>query len=1059
MKSIIEWMARHGVAANLLMVFILVFGVLNAFIIPIEVFPEMSLDTVSVEVEYLGASPSEIEESIIQRIEQRVEGIDGLQDITATAIENVGTVAIELALGEDTAQKLDEIKAEVDRITTFPAGAEKPVVRRMSNRQRVVEIAVVGNVEERTLKELANKIKDDLTLTDDISLVEVTAVRDYEISLEVDNATLRAYNISIPELAGIVRRESLDLPGGEIESLDEDVVLRTLGRNYDSKDFSEVVVFTGRNGAQVKLSDFSTVHDGFRDQDVISLFNDKPAAFVKVYRTGDEQVLSVVETIDRYLTEELQPALPPETTVIVWRNDAEELENRLNLLLKNGLIGLILVVATLTLFLDVRLAFWTSLGIFVAFVGAIGVINGIDNTINQISLFGFILAIGIVVDDAIVIGENIYAANEQGHAPLDAAISGAQRVSIPVLFAVATTIAAFSPLLMVPGTSGKFFGQMPTVVIILLLLSLLEAMLVLPYHLSRHSFRETIMPGPILQRIQRVQRAFSDALRRFVNGPLDRALQFVTWHPWAVVCAGVAMIMLSVGFVAGGYVKVQFFPVVEGQYVTATMELKPGTPLARTQDMAKHIERIGREVGQEMQAFLSEDSPPLVSAVYVLVGSQDFAAPPFGGVSALPNANKASVVFELLDPKERPFSAQSFQDRWRDTVGNPPGIRRLFFSYQLFNLGEPVQVELSADTDENLSRAVQAVEADLQQISGVFDVRNDRDEGKREIELRLKPQARTYGLALDDLAQQVRAAFFGAEALRVQRGREEVRVYVRLPRSERDSIADLLNYRVRVPGQDFIPLGVVADLSEGFSPAMIKRRNGRRVVTITANVDNVFITGQEVTAELEDVILPRLAEDLPGLKYDFGGEQREQRRVLPALARNFIFALFAIYALLAVAFGSYVQPVIIMAAIPFGMIGAILGHLILGINLTLPSIFGIVGLSGVIVNGALVMIDFINEEREGGKPARQAIIDGAKSRFRPIMLTALTTFLGVFPLIVERSIQAQFLVPVACSIGFGVLFGTAVQTLIVPALAMIQADGLKASLSLSQPAPKKALSD
>lgn len=1051
MSAIIDWMARHGVAANLLMVFMLAFGVLNAFIIPIEVFPELKLDTITVEVEYLGASPSEIEESILQRIEERVEGIDGLQDITATAIENRGTVSIELALGEDSAQKLDEIKAEIDRITTFPAGAEKPEVREISNRQRVIEIAVVGDIGERTLKELANKIKDDLTLTDDVSLVEVSSVRDYEISIEVDNATLRAYNVSLPDLARIVRQESLDLPGGEIESDDEDIVLRTLGRNYDHKDFSEIVVFTGGNGGQVKLSDLADINDGFRDQDLISLFDNKPAAFVKVFRTGDEQVLSVVETVNRYLTEELQPTLPPDTTVIVWRNDAEELESRLNLLLKNGAIGLTLVIVTLTLFLDLRVAFWTSLGILVAFICAIGVINGIDSTINQIALFGFILAIGIVVDDAIVIGENIYASTEKGVTPLEAAIHGAQRVSVPVLFAVATTIAAFSPLLMVPGTGGKFLGQMPTVVIILLLLSLLEAMLILPHHLSRHDFHDQTNTGPLFARVKRIQDLFSAALMRFVNGPLDRALRFVVHHPWVVVCAGLALIMVSFGFVVGGYVKIQFFPVVEGRYVTATMELKPGTPLNQTQTMARQIELIGRQVEADLQSRLPDDSPALVTAVYVLVGSQDFAAPPFGGVSILPDANKASVVFELLEPEKRPFSAQVFQDAWRDAVGMPPGVRRLFFSSQLFNLGEPVQVELSADTPENLQRAITAVESELRQIVGVFDVRNDFDEGKKEIELRLKPQARTYGLSLDDLAQQVRAAFFGAEALRVQRGREEVRVYVRLPRSERNSIADLLDYRIKVPGRDYVPLGAVADLEEGLSPSAIKRRNGRRIVAITANVDNVTITGQEVTAELEDIILPRLAMDIPGMQFDFGGEQREQRRTLPVLGRNFVLALFAIYALLAIAFSSYVQPAIIMAAIPFGTIGAIIGHLILGINLTLPGIFGIVGLSGVIVNGALVMMDFINEERKNGKPAKQAIVDGAKSRFRPIMLTALTTFLGVFPLIVERSIQAQFLVPVACSIGFGVLFGTAVLMLIVPALATIQADGLRASLGLAKP--------
>lgn len=1056
MRTIIEWMTRHGVAANLLMVFMVTTGILNAFTIPVEVFPELKLDTIAIEVEYLGASPAEIEESILQRIEDRVDGIDGLQDITSTAIENRGTVSVELAIGEDSASKLDEIKAEIDRITTFPAGAEQPEVRESTNRQRVIEIAIVGDIDERALKELANKVKDDLTLSDDISIIEVASVRDYEVSIEVDNATLRAYDLSLPQLANIVRQESLDLPGGEIESVNEDVVLRTLGRNYDRKDFGEIIVLTGRNGAQVKLRDIAQVEDGFRDEDLISLFDGRPAAFVKVFRTGDEQVLTVVDVVNTYLEEELTPMLPPETEVIIWRNDAEELDSRLSLLLKNGALGLILVVVTLALFLDIRLALWTSLGILVAFIAAIGVINGIDNTINQIALFGFILAIGIVVDDAIVIGENIYTENAKGGDPLEAAIRGAQRVSVPVLFAVATTIAAFSPLLLVPGVSGKFLGQMPTVVIILLLLSLAEAMLILPYHLSHQKFSEPTKPGSLLNRIQAIQAVFSNQLARFVNGPLDRALRFVTGHPWVIVASAVAMIMLSFGFVAGGYVKVQFFPVVEGRYVTASMELKPGTPLAQTEEMAEHILRIGREIEAELQTRLPEDSAPLVSAAYVLVGSQDFAAPPFGGVSILPDANKASVVLELLDPELRDFPAQEFQDRWREAVGEPPGISRLFFSSQLFNLGEPVQVEISADSPDTLSRAVDSVQADLQKIAGVFDVRNDMDEGKREIEVRLKPQARVYGLTLESLAQQVRAAFFGAESLRVQRGREEVRVYVRLPQDQRNSIADLKEYRVQIPGSGFVPLGAVADLSEGLSPSMIKRRNGRRIVAITANVDNVSITGQEVTAELEANILPQLAQQLPGMKYDFGGEQREQRRTLPVLASNFVMSLFAIYALLAIAFRSYVQPIIIMAAIPFGAIGAILGHLILGINLTLPGIFGIVGLAGVIVNGALVMMDFINEERTNGKTARVAIVDGAKSRFRPIMLTALTTFLGVFPLIIERSIQAQFLVPVACSIGFGVLFGTAVQLLLVPALAMIQADGLKASLGFGRPAAQPA---
>ena len=619
---------------------------------------------------------------------------------------------------------------------------------------------------------------------------------------------------------------------------------------------------------------------------------------------------------------------------------------------------------------------------------------------------------------------------------------GAQRVSIPVIFAVATTMAAFSPLIFVPGQAGKFLGQMPTVVIILLMLSLIEAMLILPHHLSKQKFGQSldVSSNPILIRLERIQRKFSSKLVSFINGPLHRYLILITSNPWTVLSSGFAMIIVSFGLVSYGYIKIQFFPIVEGKYVTATLELEPGTPIERTHEMAQEILKAGLNVEKQYQQEYNINNSRIVTANYLLVGSQDFAAPPFGAVSIFPDSNKASVVLELIKPEDRLFSAQQFEDSWRKRVGLPPGVTRLYFSSQLFNLGEPVQVELSSENEEDLIEAVDILENELNKINGVFDVRNDKDKGKREIKVELKPQARIYGLTLDGLANQLRGAFFGVEALRVQRGKEEIRVYVRLPESERDSMLDLTNYRIHLPGGKFVPLGAVANLSEGESPSTIRRRNGKRIVSVTANVDNTSITGEDVSNKINAETLPALSRKFPGLEYDFGGEQREQRRTLPALGRNFIFALFAIYALLAIAFGSYIQPLIIMAAIPFGAIGAIIGHLIMGINLTLPGMFGIVGLSGVIVNGALVMIDFINEEKRRGKPAIEAIIDGTKSRFRPILLTALTTFLGVFPLIIERSIQAQFLIPVACSIGFGVLFGTAVQILIVPALATIESN-------------------
>ena len=1037
MNSVIEWMTRHGVAPNLLMGFMFLTGILSFYSIPVEVFPEITLETLSVRVEYLGASPDEIEESILLRIEEQIEGIDGISTIRSTAIENLGIVTIELALGQNVSVKLDEIKAEIDRITTFPEGAEEPEVKILSTRKRVIEIAIAGNISERDLKELAYEVKNDLSTKENISLVEVGSVRDYEISVEINNNSLKENNITLSKLASIIKQESLDLPAGEIGSEDEDIVLRTLGRNYNKTDFDDIVILTGRNGAQVKLKDIATVRDSFRDQDLISLFNGKPAAFVKVYRIGNEQVLSIVDTVQNYLDSELRPKLPQGTQAIVWRDDAEELESRLSLLFFNGSIGLIMVIMTLTLFLDIRLAFWTSLGIFVVFIAAITVMYITGYSINQISLFGFILAIGIVVDDAIVIGENIYTSNIKGLSPMEASIQGTQRVAVPVFFAISTTIVAFSPLIFVPGESGKFLGQMPTVVIIILILSLIEVTLILPHHLSQHRFNHKGKKNPFIKFIEEKQQWVSKQLNNFINGKLNQTLIYVTKKPWVIISSSFAMILVAYSIVAFGYLKIQFFPVVEGKYITATIEMEPGTPLEQTALIAEKILSYGLLVEDEFKNKFMSDKD-FIKANYVLVGSQDFASPPFGGFTILPDGNKASVVLELIKPQYRSFSATDFQNRWRDIAEIPPGINRLYFSSQLFNLGEPVQLELSANSDDDLIKAITFVEDELNEIVGVFDVRNDLDAGKREIQLSLKPQARVYGITLENLAFQLRAAFFGSEAMRVQRGREEVRVYTRLPENERDSIYDLLNYRIRIPDKGFVPLGAVAELKEGLSPSTINRKNNRRIVSITADVDSINVTGDEISILLNDDIMPRLIKEIPTAKFEFGGEQGEQNKAVPALGRNFLASLFVMYALLAIAFRSYMQPLIIMSAIPFATIGAIIGHLIMGINLTLPGMFGIVGLSGIIVNGSLVMIDFINEQIRNGKDKSQAIIDGAKSRFRPIFLTAITTFLGVFPLIIEKSIQGQFLVPVACSIGFGVLFGTALQILLVPALMSIQ---------------------
>ena len=1042
MKGAIAWMAAHPVAANLLLVLIIAGGFVGGSTVVQEVFPDFDMDAVQVRVAYLGASPEEVEEGIIQRIEERVESIEGVSQINSTASEGVGVVFIELNLGENTAKRLDEIKAEVDRITTFPADAEKPEVTEVTSRNRVIEIAVTGDVPEKTLKELANRIKDDLSSMPDISYVQVVGVRDYEISIEVSNDALRSYGLSLDQVAMAVRRASLDLPGGRVDTADEEILVRVKGQKYDRDDFAGIIVRGARDGSTLRLDQIATIKDGFQDADLISLYNGQPAAFVQVFRTADEQVLEIVDVVESYLDEVAVPSTPRGVQVEVWENDALLLESRINLLRKNGLIGLGLVLLALTLFLDLRLSWWVAVGIALSFIGTFAVMPWLGVSINMMSLFGLILAIGIVVDDAIVVGENIYKEREDGAGPLEAAVNGTQRVAVPVTFAVLTTVTAFTPLLFVPGMIGKFLKFIPLVVIAVLLFSLIESLFILPHHLSHlPEHAHTDLPR-WLRPLERAQEWVQSRLRRFIDGPVDRTIRYATAHYGVVISAGIALLLITFGIVGGRYLSFSFLPRIEGDNVIAQIEMPQGTPTERTRDVADYIESVGRRVADSLGTRLSDETE-LVQSVYVSVGQYPSAqqGPGAGALPVFIESNKAEINFKLLEAEERRnLSSVEFENAWRTAVGDLPGPRSMSFSSQVINLGAPVQLEVSHPDTAVLNRAVAEVQDELRRLAGVFDVRNDQEIGKREVELGLKPRARTLGITLDDLARQVRAAFFGSEAVRVQRGREEVRVYVRLPKSERSNLADIRQYRIVTPTGAAIPLEEIADVSFGTAPSTIRRVNGRRIVTVTAEVDRAVITGSEATSVLTSRILPAVQERYPALLYGFGGEQREQSRALGGMIRGFILALFVMYALLAIPFRSYVEPLIIMAAVPFGVVGAVFGHLLFGLDLGMLSMFGIVGLSGVVINDSLVLLDFVKEQRDSGKPIREAILIGAKSRFRPILLTTITTFLGVFPLIIERSLQAQFLVPMAVSLGIGVVFATFIIMVLVPALTMLQHD-------------------
>jgi multidrug efflux pump subunit AcrB len=1032
----IEYMARNGVAANLLMVFLVAAGLISMTTIVQEVFPEFSLDAISISVVYPGATPEEVEESIVQKIEEAIESVEGIDEITATAAEGVGTVTAELELGVDVARVLDDVKSEVDQIQTFPDQVEEPDIRELTNRQSVLRIAFYGDVDERALKEWAYRVEDELSTLPSISYVETSGIRQYEVSIEVSREALRAYGLSLLDVARTVRASSLDLPAGSIEARDREVRVRTLGQNYTQQEFEDIVLVSRSDGTVLTLGDVATVRDGFEDTDLEARYNGQPAAFVEVFRTSDERVLEVTDAAYAYLEGPMEASLPAGIQWAVWEDDARILADRLGLLLKNAALGLSLVLLALTLFLNLRLAFWTAVGIGISFIGTLAVMYVLGLSINQMSLFAFILAVGIVVDDAIVVGENIFAEREKGTRPQQAAIRGARRIAVPVTFAILTTVTAFTPLLFVPGTLGKILAAIPIVVISVLVLSLVESLFILPYHLSHLPPPHQPAKNPVSRFFERIRDAVDARLRAFVDGPLDRALHFATRMPLVVVAAGIAVLLLAVALVPAGILRVQFFPPVEGDIVSATLEMPVGTPVQRTREAAERIEAAGRAARDSLSRDRDPDRPELVQAVYTLVGGQPAGGGPGGG-GVTTGAHLASIQFRLLEAEQRELSSATFEQAWREQLGSVPGVRSLSFSSDLFSAGAPVSVELSHPDPETLEAASRQVMDELQRFAGVFDIQSDQDQGMEEVQLRLRPAARTLGLTLDEVARQVRAAFFGEEALRVQRGREDVRVYVRLPESQRDAVSDVEDYRIRVPG-GAIPLAEVAAAGFGEAPSVIRRKEGRRVVTVTADVDPGVVTGQEVSSRLREEILPAVEADYPQLSYEFGGEQEEQQDSFGALGRGFMLALMVMYALLAVPFRSYIQPLVIMASVPFGIVGAMIGHLILGLPVGLLSLFGIIGLSGVVVNDSLVMMDFINELRLEGASMRDAIIEGAKRRFRPILLTSLTTFLGVAPLVLETSVQAQFLIPMAASLGFGILFATAILMLLVPALAWLE---------------------
>ncbi len=1050
-------MASNGVAANLLMWAIIAAGAVSLTGLQREAWPEVPFFQIEVSMAYPGATPEEVEESIVVKIEDEVSGLDDVKSVKSIAAPGMASVRVEVKSGTDMGQAMDEIKSAVGRIQSFPGEAERPQFREMTNRQSMMRLIVYGDVSERSLKELAHRIEDELTALSGVSQVEISGVRNYEISIEVPLRQLRALGLTLNDIAAAVRRSSLDLSAGSIDTRESQVRVRTLGQRYQQQEFEDIVVLSRSDGTVLRLGEIAEVHDGFQDIDLIVRHQDQPAVFIEVYRADDEKVMSVASAVQEHVANEVIPSLPGGVGVTIWNDESSAYAERAALLLKNGLLGLLLVLIALGLFLEIRLAVWVAAGLLISGIGALAVMFALDLAINTISLFSFVLAIGIVVDDAIVVADHIYSERRRGTPGVVAAIRGTRRIVVPLTFAVLTSVAAFVPLLFIPGGIGEIWGALPIILISMLLFSLVESVFVLPNHLSHLRDPASAPTNPVERFIKRIQGRVDFGLNRFVQGPLDRGLQFATDQPAVTMAGAVGLLILSISLLPAGIVPTTFADVVEGDFATASLEMPDGTTAERTYEVALELEAAGHRVIERLSRDRPPDAPPLLSGVTVTIGQRPRVEG--GGLnpepSLNPEANVATIDFKLLSAQQRQISSGDVVQAWRDEVGVLPYVRGITFSGEIIDLGSPVAAVLSHPEPTDLVDAAETVVDGLQELGGVFDIRSDHTPGVPEIQLELRPEAQTLGLTVDQLAGQARDAFFGSEALRVQRGGEEVRVYVRLPADERNAITDIERYLLRTPNGAEVPLHQVASLSSGTSPPAIRREDGQRVVTVTADVDSTVISGGEANSILEDTILAELVAADPELTYSFGGEQQQQLESVDSLYRGFAIALLMIFALLAIPLRSYTKPFIIMAVIPFGFIGVILGHLILGIEMSAVSFMGIFGLSGVVVNDSLVMIDFIDQKLREGAPARTAIVEGAKGRFRPIMLTSVTTFLGFTPLILEPAIQAQFLVPFAASLGCGIVITTALLMFVVPALSALHLHVTGAHRDL--PAPDTAM--
>ena len=1038
MNGAIAWFAENKVAANLLMMLILVSGIMGLSTIRKEVLPEFSSQMISITVPYPGASPSEVEKNITNKIESAIHGLEGVGSLFSRSLENTSVLSLKVSSRYDVNQLLEKIKDKVEGINDLPPNSKKPLIREIPIKVLVNKLVIAGDADERSLKNLAYNIRADLLQNPGISNVNLDNYRTDEISIELSEFSLRRYGLNFSEVINAIQSSSLDSSGGEVGQIS----LGLQGKAQIGQDYEGIVLRSDPEGGRVLLSDVANIVDGFSQSDALSRFNGKPSVALNIFRVGDQSLLEVADVIDNYIAHPKQ-YLPEGMTLHIWKDSSRHFKSRMNLLSSNAISGFFLMLLILMLFLKPGLSFWTSLGIPISFFGALWFMPFFGGSINMISMFAFLLVLGIVVDDAIIVGESIHTEHGKGKLGYSGSVKGAQEVATPIVYAVITTMVAFSPLLFLPGAEGKLVRAIPVVVLLTLAFSLLESLLILPAHLSSDSLEKLFAKLsvqfasiPVLKKLftlesenskgsllTRYQGGFAKSLEYFISYRFRPFLEWVLKWRYAALSCFVAVFLIFITLIGTGWIKLKFFSEIEGEIAKARVEFATNAPANVTKDAIYIIEDAAKELSDELEA---ETGAKQIINIVSNAG--------IGG------DNVGLVELELAPSEERRISGEIITQRWRNKIGRIPDMLSLDIGATINQPGPDIDIELFGQDLNKLRDASNFLKKSLSSFSGTYEIHDSFQTGQSEVYIKMKSAGRDLGLNLNALARQVRQSFHGVEVQRLQRREEEVRVVVRYPEKERNSLWHLENLSVKLPDGTLTPLLMVADVHYGTGPSEIKHNDRKRVIRVQARVDDSLNTDAHIMEELRRGALKQMAVDYPEVQWGLSGLQRNKRDIISYMGKSFSIALLVMYMLMASLFRSYVQPLMVMFAIPFGIIGALTGHLLLGMEVSIWSMVGMIAVSGVVVNDTLVLVDFINRNRQAGIPLDVSIREAGVSRFRPIMLTSLTTFAGLTPLMLENSLQAQFMIPMAVSLAFGVMFATLVSLVLVPAAYYILED-------------------